>query len=127
MDKERRKLHRRRFAYYMRVTNNRSAKLIGHMADISTGGFRLDCQAAVPSNVDYELRVDVPEEIASKNFMLFMARSMWSQIDPLDHVSYNSGFKIVNMAPEDQDIFRRMYDRYGTDSTVKATSDYLWR
>jgi hypothetical protein len=111
----------------MRVTNNRSAKLIGHLSDISTGGFRLDCQAAVPNHVDYELRVDVPEEIATKNFILFMARSMWSQIDPLDHVSYNAGFKIVNMAPEDLEIFSRMCDKYGTDAAVKTSSDYLWR
>ena len=127
MDKERRRLNRRRFSYYMRVMNERSGRLIGHLSDISTGGFRLDSQQAVPVNTDYAMRIDVPDEIGSKNFMMFVARSRWCQLDPLDNVSYNAGFQIVNMSPGDLEIFGRMFEKYGTDANKPATADYLWR
>lgn len=39
---ERRHLDRRQFSYYMRVTDESTGHLLGHLTDISTGGFKLD-------------------------------------------------------------------------------------
>ncbi len=37
---DKRKIKRRDFTYYMQVTDDLSKKLIGYIADISTGGFQ---------------------------------------------------------------------------------------
>lgn len=125
---ERRRLTRRNFSYYMRVMNDVTSELVGHLADISTGGFRLDCQKAVPLNTDFLLRIDLTPEIASKEFMVFAARSRWCRPDRFDPTSFNVGFQITTMSPGDMEIFTRMFERYGTKlSEQHSNHDYLWR
>lgn len=126
--KERRKLDRRNFSYYMRVTDERSGELIGHLTDISTGGFKLDCQKPLPLNVDYRLRIELSGEIASKSSMSFGARSRWCEHDRIDPTSYNAGFQITDMAAGDAEIFSRMFEMYGSASaSQRSNTDYLWK
>ncbi len=125
--KERRKLDRRNFSYYMRVTDERSGELIGHLTDISTGGFKLDCQKPLPLNVDYRLRIELSGEIASKSYMSFGARSRWCEHDRIDPTSYNAGFQITDMAAGDAEIFSRMFEMYGSTTSGHQSNDYLWK
>jgi len=129
MPTEKRKLARRSFSYYMRVLDETSGQVIGHLSDISTGGFKLDCSKPIPINVDFRLRVELTSEVANKSFMVFLARSRWCHHDAIDPTSYNVGFQITNMAPSDFEIFSRMFERYGSQSGQKNKSgnDYLWR
>ena len=125
---ERRRLARRNFSYYMRVMNDATNELVGHLADISTGGFKLDCQKPVQPNTDFLLRIDLTPEIASKEFMVFAARSRWCRADRFDPTSFNVGFQITTMSPGDLEIFVRMFEKYGTKlSEGKSSHDYLWR
>ncbi len=127
---ERRHLDRRQFSYYMRVTDESTGQLLGHLTDISTGGFKLDCQKAIPLNARYVMRIDLNPEIADKQFMIFSAISRWCQPDRFDPTSFNVGFQILEMTPGDMDIFVRMFEVYGTSQdsqSKKSKFDYLWR
>ncbi|HEX2696418.1 MAG TPA: PilZ domain-containing protein [Anaerolineales bacterium] len=126
MSMERRRLDRRNFSYYMRVMNEANGELVGHLSDLSTGGFKLDTRNAILVNQDYHLRMELSDEIANKKFMVFIARSKWCQRDHYDSSSYNVGFQIVNMAPGDAEIFTRMFEKYGSQNRNSA-SDYLWK
>jgi hypothetical protein len=77
--------------------------------------------------VDFRLRLEVPPEIADKNLILFVARCKWCRLDPSDHVSFNAGFQVVEMTPDDQLIFHRMFERYGSENRLKGSDDYLWK
>jgi hypothetical protein len=125
---ERRKLSRRNFSYYMRVLDEVTGKLIGHLSDISTGGFKLDCSRPVPLKVDFQLRIDQTSEISDKGFMTFTGRAMWCQMDHYDPSIYNVGFQIVEMQPADYDIFIKMFNTYGTKTSPhhKSNSEYIW-
>jgi hypothetical protein len=129
MPAEKRKLARRSFSYYMRVMDEANGQLVGHLADISTGGFKLDSSSAIPLNKDYRLRIELTSEVANKSFMVFAARSKWCQADPLDHTAFNVGFQITNMSPSDFEIFSRMFEKYGSEGaqSQKRSDDYLWR
>ena len=129
MPSEKRKLARRNFSYYMRVMDEVNGQLVGHLADISTGGFKLDSSAAIPLNKDFRLRIELTNEVANKSFMVFMARSKWCHSDPLDPTAFNVGFQITNMAPSDFEIFSRMFEKYGSEGAnfQKRNDDYLWR
>jgi len=129
MPAEKRKRDRRNFSYYMRIMDEANGKLVGHLADISTGGFKLDCSTTLPANKDFRLRIELTNEVANKSFMVFTARSRWCQTDPLDPLSYNVGFQITNMAPSDFEIFSRMFEKYGSqiNRPQKSSTDYLWR
>ncbi len=91
MPTEKRKLSRRNFSYYMRVMDETNGQLVGHLADISTGGFKLDCSNVIPNNKDFRLRIELTSEVANKSFMIFLARSKWCRIDPLDPTIFQRG------------------------------------
>lgn len=126
---ERRNLERRDFSFYMRLVDNDTQKLVGHLVDISSGGFKLDSQSPIPVEKDFRLRMDLTAEVASKPAMTFVARSKWCEVDPLDPFIYNVGFQLVNISPADLDIFNRMMEKYGTrsdDKRIDKRRSNLW-
>lgn len=125
--KERRKLQRRAFAHYMRLMNEQTGELVGHMVDISISGFRLESLRPIPINADFPIRLEVPPDLASQGVMVFRARSRWSLPDRIDPTLYNAGFQIVDMNPEDGRVYGLLVDKYGSDGPTQASRpDYLW-
>ena len=110
---ERRNVERKEFSYYMRLIDNDTQELVGHLMDISSGGFKLDSQKPIPVNKDFRLRMDLTSEVANKPSMIFVARSKWCKIDPLDPFVYNVGFQLINISPSDFNIINRMIEKYG--------------
>jgi len=99
------------------------------LVDISSGGFKLDSQAPVPVNRDFRLRMDLTSEVADKPAMVFVARSKWCEVDPLDPFVYNVGFQLVNIAPVDLEIIGRMIAKYGKkteDKRIDKRRTNLW-
>ena len=130
MASNKRKLNRREFTYYMQVTDDVTKQLIGYLSDISTGGFKLDCSKPLPTGQDYRLAVQLTAEIADKTSMVFIARAKWCHPDHIDPTSFNVGFEIINMAPNDMAIFQRMFEKYGTQNATQkkgSPDDHLWR
>jgi hypothetical protein len=129
MAMERRNKDRRDFSYYMRVMNENTGELVGHMADISLGGFRLESQKPISKNTEYPLRIELSSDISDKPFIVFIASSKWCQPHFIDTTLYNVGFQIVNMNSEDRKSFNKIYDLYGSQKSEKKMSnaDYLWK
>ena len=126
---DKRKINRRAFTYYMQVTDDVTKQLIGYLSDISTGGFKLDCDKQIASGQDFRLHVQLTSDVADKTSMVFIARTKWCHPDHIDPTSYNVGFEIVNMAPSDMLIFQRMFEKYGSQNATrgKNANDYMWR
>lgn len=130
MNKNNRKLNRRAFTYYMQVTDDVTKQLVGYLSDISTGGFKLDCDKKLPIGQDFRLSVQLTAEIADKTSMTFIARSKWCHPDHIDPTSFNVGFEIINMAPSDVVIFQRMFEKYGSQNAAQkkgSADDFMWR
>lgn len=126
---ERRRIERKDFSYYMRLIDNDTQNLVGHLMDISSGGFKLDSQKPIPANKDFRLRMDLTSDVANKPYMVFVARSKWCEVDPLDPFVYNVGFQLVNISPSDLDIINRMMEKYGktvVDKRVDKRRTNLW-
>jgi len=126
---ERRRVERKDFSYYMRLIDNDTENIVGHLVDISSGGFKLDSEAPIPINKDFRFRMDLTNEVANKPSMTFLARSKWCRVDPLDPFLYNVGFQLVNIAPGDIEIFNRMVETYGKsrdNKRVDKRRSNLW-
>jgi hypothetical protein len=126
---DRRHQERKDFSYYMRLVDNDTQNLVGHLVDISSGGFKLDSQAPIPINKDFRLRMDLTSEVADKPAMVFVARSRWCEVDPLDPFIYNVGFQLINISPADLDIIIRMMEKYGKavrDKRIDKRRSNLW-
>jgi len=111
---EHRKRKRRNFSYYMRVTDSVTQAPIGYLSDISSVGFKLDSVQPLPIGEHYNLRLDLPNEVADKNFLVFMAQSKWCGADKADPLTQNIGFEIINMTPQDAAIYNRIIERYAS-------------
>lgn len=124
---ERRKAERRAFAHYMRLMNESTGELVGHLVDISRAGFRIESLRPIRIDTDLPLRIEVPSDVASQPYMVFKARSRWSLPDRIDPTLYDVGFQIVDMAPEDGRVFGLLFDHYGSTGPVPdSKGDYLW-
>lgn len=126
MSAERRRISRRLFSYYMCVTDEATGKLLGHLSDISTGGFKLDSVTPIPINTDFRLRVEQTGQISNKSYISFTVRSRWLRADALDPNIYNVGFQILEMTPADHDIFARMFSTYGVQKDSRQGGSRLW-
>ena len=111
---ERRNLRRKVFSYYMQLVDNDTQELVGHLVEISSGGFKLDTQNPIPINKDIRFRMELTSDVADKPYLVFLARSRWCKIDPFDPFVYNIGFQLINISPGDIEIFNRMIEKYGT-------------
>ena len=110
---------RKDFSYFMQLFNNETNELVGHLADISSGGFKIDSMDSIPPDTDFQFRLDLTREMANKPSMVFEARSKWCKVDPLDPFCFNVGFQLTGISPEDLEIFNRMIDTYGTKHEQK--------
>ncbi len=126
---DKRKIPRRDFTYHMPVLDAMTKQLVGYLEDISTGGFKLDSLKQIPTGEDLRLLIQLTPDIATKEFMVFIARSKWCRPDPTAPNTFSVGFQIVNMSPTDMTIFQRMCEKYSTQkqATRKSSDDYLWR
>jgi len=97
----------------MRVMDEMSGELIGHLADISTTGFKLDCQKPIPANALFKMRIENTGQVSGKDYLVFTATSRWSKRDEYDSSLYNVGFQLVNITPSDYEIFVKMFNTYG--------------
>jgi hypothetical protein len=126
---DRRRLDRRDFSYYMPLIDHDTKELVGHLADISTGGFRMDSLSPIPPNKDIQFHLDLTGEVSTKPVIVFVARSKWCQVDPLDPFCYNVGFQLINISPEDAEIFNRLIEHYGKqhqDKPIDLRRSNMW-
>jgi hypothetical protein len=129
MAMERRKRDRRDFSYYMRVMNENTGELVGHLADISISGFKLESQRPISKNTEYPLRIELSSDISNKPFIVFIASSKWCQPHLIDTTLYNVGFQIVNMNDDDLESYQKIFDVYGSQKIEQKSTNanYLWR
>jgi hypothetical protein len=110
---------RKEFSYYQKVMDHDTLQIVGHLADISSGGFKMDSQKPLPVNKDFRFRLSLTNEVADKPYMVFMARSRWCKVDPIDPCSYNIGFQLIHISPGDLEIFNRMMEKYGREQAKR--------
>jgi len=117
MEKEKRKLERKKFSYYMRVMDDASGLLMGHISDFSSGGFKVEFTQLLALNVDYRLRLEQLGVVSNESARIFNARTIWCRPDQDDPNLYTAGFKLVGIAAEDRDVFLTMFNTFRAKSS----------
>ena len=115
---ERRKSNRRSISYYMRILDAGENQMIGHLADISLQGLKMDSQKPIPVNRNYRLRMYTTSDVADKDSIEFEAASKWCVQDSLDPGLYDIGFEILKIYPHDAEIIQHIIDKYSTRETT---------
>ena len=113
---------RKEYFFYTQLIDPETRQVVGHLSDISSGGFKMDSQSPLPVNKIFHFCMNLSREIANQPFMEFAARSRWCQVDSNDPYVYNVGYQLVNMNPGDLEIFNRMMEKYGRDYDVRRVN-----
>jgi nicotinic acid phosphoribosyltransferase len=111
---ERRRIQRRSISYYMRVIDATENQMIGHLADITLTGLRMDSQNPIKVSKEYRLRIYTTSDVADKDFIEFGARTRWCNVDPVDPGVYDIGFEIIKITPHDSEIVKHIMDKYSS-------------
>ncbi|MFM8876017.1 MAG: PilZ domain-containing protein [Anaerolineae bacterium] len=110
---EKRTVPRKKFNMYMRVLNDDTNEILGHMVEVSKTGLRLETVGPLPVGKDYYLRIEMTPDLgASVPFIVFIARTKWCKMDSIQPNLFQVGFEIVEMVPEDVEIFLRIIQKY---------------
>lgn len=109
--KEKRKIKRRYLLYYMRVYDE-TRQQIGNLVDLTPKGAMLVSEHPLPIKTNFHLKLELSEDVADKPYLEFNARSLWCQPDIEPHF-YNTGFRILDLSPEDVKIVNRIIEVYG--------------
>jgi len=109
--RERRKIKRRHILFYSRVFNRQTGELIGYLGDLTTEGAMVISEEPLEINVTYRLRLDLPEDLYNKTILGFNAHSVWCKPD-VDPNFFNTGFKFIDIATQDQEIIQRIIADY---------------
>ena len=110
---ERRTSPRRKFSFYMRVLDDDTQAILGHMVEVSAVGLQLETTMPLPLQKDYYLRLELSPDVASRPVMVFIARTKWCRMDEIEPNLYHVGFEIVRIEPHDHEIYQRLLEIYG--------------
>lgn len=111
---EKRTVPRKKFSFYMRVLDDDTQEILGHMVEVSAIGLRLETVGPLPINKDFYLRLELTHDLGDLPYIVFIARSKWCKIDDIQPNLFRVGFEIIEIMPEDKEIFLRILGKFGS-------------
>ncbi len=111
---EKRTVPRKNFSFYMRILNDDTQEILGHMVEVSSIGLRLETVGPLPINKDYYMRLELTPDLGNMPYIVFIARSKWCKIDNIQPNLFHVGFELIEIMPEDKEIFLRVMAKFGT-------------
>jgi hypothetical protein len=109
---ERRTIPRKKFGYYLRILDDDTQEILGHMVECSETGFQLDTTVPHPTEKDYYLRVELTPDLADRPFIIFIGRTIWCKMDEIEPNLYHVGFKMMEIMPDDNEIFLTILKKF---------------
>ena len=116
---DRRKSKRRFLAFYSRVFDLKSHQMLGYVVDITPQGLMLISETPLPPDSTFRLEIELPDGFAHKRSIIFDARSRWCEAD-IDPHFHNTGFQLLNIAPEDVSIVQSIVATFGFRDNEKT-------
>ena len=108
---EARLIKRRHLFFHLRVFNRLTGEQLGHVVDISSDGLMLVSETVIPTDVDFQLLMKLPDEGNHTKCHEFEARSVWSSNDADPHI-YDTGFRVIEVSKQYLDMVQYLVDNY---------------
>ena len=109
---ERRTTPRKNVSFYMRVLNDDTEEILGHMVEVSLIGLRLETVGPLPLEKDFYMRLELTPDLGNVPYIVFLARSKWCKIDDIQPNLFRVGFELLEVLPEDKEVFQRILRKY---------------
>ena len=109
---EQRQVTRRHLAFYLRIFDGMSSRVVGHLMDVSPKGLMLLSDEPVPVNEEYRLRMRLPTEVVGRDEIIFGAVSRWCRQDENPDF-YVTGFQIQDMDDDTEKAVAQLIEEFG--------------
>jgi hypothetical protein len=96
---EKRRIKRWYLVLYLRVYDQDTNELLGHIVDINKEGMRLVSDKPIELNRIYRLWVDVPKEGTPRQRIQLEGESLWTGRD-VNPDFYDTGFLMLNISTQ---------------------------
>ena len=106
-----RKFKRKDLIYYLKVTDQETNQVIGHVVNISNKGLMLIGEDYINPGATFQLQMYLPEEIQGVRNYEFTATSRWCKEDEKPDF-YNTGFELNNVSSEAIEIIKHLVLRF---------------
>lgn len=94
---------------------------VGHLADISFGGFKMLSKAPIETNTAYRLEISLPENYIFQKSFTVLARSCWCKTD-INPDYFASGFCFIDLSLENFRLVKTLMLQYGLSSAATGVS-----
>ena len=111
---ENRRMKRWHVIYYLRIFDQDTGSLLGHLVDITTEGIKMVSEDPIPAGKGFRLRMEVPVEGRKAEGVFFNARSLWSSKDTNPDF-YATGFHLENPDNETINVIQFLIDDLSFD------------
>ncbi|MDZ7641909.1 MAG: PilZ domain-containing protein [Desulfurivibrio sp.] len=112
MEANRGRFHKRHnLVYYLKVYNDETGELLGHLVDITTEGLKLVAPQPLPLDRLFKLRLSLPEGHFQWQELRCRARSRWTGPD-VNPDYHTTGFLLEEMDEETKDLVAGLVSLY---------------
>ncbi len=109
---ERRLIKRRHLFFHLRVFDKSTGEKLGHAVDVTPEGMMLVSEQAIPTGVEFQLSMKLPEEGEQSRRRGVEAGSMGSS-DDVNPQFYDTGFHVIKATEEHLDLMQYLVEHYG--------------
>ena len=117
---EKRKHRRANLVYNLEVYDLDTKQCVGHLVDISLGGFKMVSESQIETGKDYQFRIYLPED-HSKEYLSIKGRSCWSKTD-INPDYFASGFCFIKHSLESIKLIKMLIHRYELENSTSNIS-----
>ena len=114
---EKRTVERRRLVFYLRVFDQDSKDIIGHLTDISTAGLMLVSERPIDSDAVFNVRVILPKEVSGRSELQLKVQCIWCRPDTIApfHVA---GFQFVEIDLEKKKLIDALTGEFSREESL---------
>ena len=109
-----RKMVRREIMFYSRVFDRKTGKHLGLLGNLTTDGLMIISEEPVEVETQFELRIELPEDIYPKNDINLSGESLWCDSD-IDPKFFNVGFQILAICQQDLELIDIVVKEFEVD------------
>lgn len=99
----------------LRVFDQKSGAVVGHLFDVTTEGIRLISEQAFVTEREYQLQMHTEDE-SKDNTIALNARSIWSKED-INPNFYDTGFQLIDVSAETKSYLAHLIDELKATQT----------
>jgi hypothetical protein len=110
-------VERRRLVFYLRLFDQKSSDIIGHLTDISTAGLMLVSTRPIEKDRVFQVRLILPREVAGRTELQLKIKCVWCRPDPIPNF-HIAGFQFVEIDLQQKKMIDALHEEFSREDSL---------